>query len=1378
MDPLADLMGESPRMAALRAQVRQIVRSAAVALRPPPLLMLGETGSGKGLLARAIHRAGPRASRSFIDVNCAAIPERLLEAELFGYEKGAFTDARQGKPGLFQLAHRGTLFLDEIGLLAEPLQAKLLTALEQRAVRRLGGTQAEPADVWVLAATNEDLRADVEARRFRQDLYHRLAVITLDLPPLRERGEDILTLAEHFLARACTDYGLPAKTFSRDAREALSAYGWPGNVRELGNVLERVALLSDAAIVDAAALALPGASAPATARPAGPARLRDTVRDHLLAALIDTGWNISHTATRLGLARNTVRARIARFGLEPGGPGRAAAAPARPPRAARRKPVDAAPEPAPAAPRGEARAAAAAGSTRWESRQIGLLRLDLELAGPDSPSDVGRAVDELAAKIQSFGGRIEELGQGMFVAVFGIEPAEDAATRAALAGLAAQRLAEREGARERPLVVRGAVHGAPVSARQVGESMVIDHGDKQAALGVLDRLLAATDTAGTMISAEAAPLLRRRFALLPLGAATPGAPRAYQLSGLERPAFQPAARLSAFVGRAAELGVLEACMARAIDGQGQIVGVTGEPGIGKSRLLHEFRQMLGGEITCYEGQCVSYGAGAPFQPIIDLVRAGCGIAENASAETITHRVHRTLGVLGLDPAEWAPFILHLLGAAESERLAGLSAEAVNARTLEALVQMTLASSRRRPLVVAVEDLHWIDRVSETYLATLAGRIARARILLLVTYRPSEPPSFLDRPDATRIALPPLTPEESASVARSLPGAALDDDAARLIAARAGGNALFVEELALALADGGAESGDAPPAAAEAASRLPATLQGLLASRLDRLGPAKTVAQVAATIAQSFSVGMLEAVFDEDVAILPDALRRLGAAEVIVPDGAASGEYRFRHALIRDAAYQSQTAARRREVHARVGRVLQTDFAEHALQHPELTAHHLTEAGEQQAAIPWWVRAGTRARQRAAYADAIMALQKALDLLSALPPGAERDRTELEIQVSLGISLQATRGFGAPEVGRVHARARELCATVEGGPLVFGALGGLFLYYYFRADLGVAREMAAQHRAVTEATGAINRLCASYSALGFTAHQVGALEEARAHFERSIELSDTYPRPEGTALTPNNIGVASESMLALTLCALGRLDEAGRCAGRALARAERCVPGERAFSTGYAMTCASRVHLLRREPEEARRRAQDAMRIGREHGFALHVGAGLLADCAARIALGEAADEELAAALAAWRGRGLELDAPYWLGAIAEGRRAAGRLDEACAAVDEAIAQMERHGERIHEAELYRLRGELMLERMPAAVGPAADDLERALGVARGQGARLFALRAAMALHRLRTAQGRAAESPLPPLLETFTDHGRDAREARLLLGGSHSVERR
>src|SRR5215471_5521925 len=230
--PLSEVFGESPGIVAVRQQVRRLLeRPAAGTRRLPPILILGETGTGKGLLASVIHRAGPRAAGPFIDVNCAAIPETLLEAELFGFERGAFTDARQAKPGLFQAAHRGALFLDEVGLLPESLQAKLLKVLEDRAVRRLGSTRSEAVDLWLVAATSEDLEAAVRARRFRQDLYHRLAVVTLRLPPLRERGGDILGLAEHFLRRACEDYGLPLKTLTGDARKALLAHPWPGHVR-------------------------------------------------------------------------------------------------------------------------------------------------------------------------------------------------------------------------------------------------------------------------------------------------------------------------------------------------------------------------------------------------------------------------------------------------------------------------------------------------------------------------------------------------------------------------------------------------------------------------------------------------------------------------------------------------------------------------------------------------------------------------------------------------------------------------------------------------------------------------------------------------------------------------------------------------------------------------------------------------------------------------------------------------------------------------------------------------------------------------------------------------------------------------------------------
>src|SRR5947207_7240415 len=226
MKALSDLLGDSPGIRAVREKIARLLDRPAESRRLPPILIQGETGTGKGLLARIIHRAGPRPDGPFVDVNCPAIPETLLEAEMFGFERGAFTDARRSKPGLFQTAHRGTIFLDEVGLLPEAMQAKLLKVLEERVVRRLGATRDEPIDVWIVTATNEDLRAAIAARRFREDLYHRLAVLTLALPPLREREGDIVRLATHFLTRACEDYGVAAKRLNEAACGTLTAYHW------------------------------------------------------------------------------------------------------------------------------------------------------------------------------------------------------------------------------------------------------------------------------------------------------------------------------------------------------------------------------------------------------------------------------------------------------------------------------------------------------------------------------------------------------------------------------------------------------------------------------------------------------------------------------------------------------------------------------------------------------------------------------------------------------------------------------------------------------------------------------------------------------------------------------------------------------------------------------------------------------------------------------------------------------------------------------------------------------------------------------------------------------------------------------------------------
>jgi transcriptional regulator with AAA-type ATPase domain/TolB-like protein len=322
MDFVEELVGRSTKMATLRDQIRALLAQEAKLHRLPPVLITGETGTGKGLVARILHRASSRSKAEFVAVNGAAIPEHLLESELFGYERGAFTDARHSKAGLLQVAHRGTLFLDEVGLLPLSLQAKLLKVLEDQSVRRLGGTRSEPIDIWIISATNEDLAAAGRAGRFRDDLYHRLAVIELSLPPVRERGDDIDMLVEAALARAWEQYGGSHKQLSAEALAALRTYRWPGNVRELNSVIERTVLLCPETIIPATALKLDTPFDVGLDEVPGALRLdiAELERRRLSDALASTGWNISRTAAALGMARNTLRARIARYGLRPTAP--------------------------------------------------------------------------------------------------------------------------------------------------------------------------------------------------------------------------------------------------------------------------------------------------------------------------------------------------------------------------------------------------------------------------------------------------------------------------------------------------------------------------------------------------------------------------------------------------------------------------------------------------------------------------------------------------------------------------------------------------------------------------------------------------------------------------------------------------------------------------------------------------------------------------------------------------------------------------------------------------------------------------------------------------------------------------------------------------
>ncbi len=328
-DPRGRIVGDSEATRQIRDQVQRLATLEREQAATPTILITGETGTGKGLVARAIHDLSPRAERPFVEVNCAAIPAALLESEIFGYERGAFTDARAAKPGLFEAADGGTLFLDEIGAMPLELQVKLLKAIEEKSVRRLGGLRSKIIDVRVIAATNTDLDEAVRSGSFRPDLLYRLKVLTLDLPPLRERPEDILPLARHYLKHAARQYRR-AKRLHPDAEARLLQYPWPGNVRELANVLERAVLLEEGEEIRAESLGLQGAPARRGAVEVGGGGLRvdfsqggvslaQLERTLIAEALKVAGGNRRRAAELLDISLETLRYRIEKYGLTPGG---------------------------------------------------------------------------------------------------------------------------------------------------------------------------------------------------------------------------------------------------------------------------------------------------------------------------------------------------------------------------------------------------------------------------------------------------------------------------------------------------------------------------------------------------------------------------------------------------------------------------------------------------------------------------------------------------------------------------------------------------------------------------------------------------------------------------------------------------------------------------------------------------------------------------------------------------------------------------------------------------------------------------------------------------------------------------------------------------
>src|SRR5215831_13364670 len=1204
MDPLSDLVGESAAMQAVREQIRRLVARREGGRRLPSIHITGETGTGKGLVARTIHRAGARANGPFVDVNCAAIPETLLEAELFGFERGAFTDARRSKPGLFQAAHRGTIFLDEVGLLSESTQAKLLKVLEEQAVRRLGATTAEPVDTWIISATNADLQDLVRRRAFREDLYHRLAVLPLKLPPLRDRGRDVLILAARYLARVCADYGLPPKRFSPEAEQRLLAYTWPGNVRELGNVIERMALLAEDELVTAHMVGLQVAGEPISSSPSeatGPASLDDAMRDHVLAALTQMRWNISRTAALLGISRNTLRSRIEKLGLQPedGAPR------ARPAGGRSVRPL---PQPAAETLSAPPVTPIATGPLRWERRRITLLRASLDPSGEagGDPTDTTRMLALVIDKVQSFGGRVESLAQSGLEASFGLDLLGDAPRRAANAALAIQRAFALSESAHAPAGMRLGLHIESCLVGDLAGTPQIDQQEKQKTSLFLERLVATAEPGSVVVSDTMIPFLGRRFSLSPFTRVPGTAGEAYRLIG--HSGGELWGRMGTFVGRRQELELIRSRWSAVSRGSGQVVGLVGEPGVGKSRLLWEFlRSGETGAALVLQTSADTLGNRTPFLPIVDLLRTYFRVESVHDPETIRRKVTEKLTDLEVGLSSAGPALLSLLNVApEDTQWDGLDTAQRRQLTLEALKAICVRESQREPLVLVFEDTHWLDAETQTVLDILVDRVPAARVLVLLTYRAEYQHAWSHKSFFTQIRVDPLPPGDIEEMLRAILGAhpSLASLTSRLVDWTEG-NPFFLEESVQSLVETGELAGERGAyRLARGATDLvvPGTVEELLANRVNRLPQReRTLLQAASVIGRDVPHALLSAIAELSEDELRDSLNQLRSAEFVYePSTFPDSVYTFRHALTQAVIYTSLPEPARRALHSRIFAIMQRLWREPFGELADRFAHHAFQGQVWDKAVALLADAGERAFARSANREAVASLEQALQALDHLPDTrtTQGQRIDLHLGLRNALTLLAdtTRtlhhlrqaGALAEQIGDYHKLGRALAFEANALYLIADYLGAI--------------KTGSRALAIADSLENAPLRTATLMYLGRAHQSLGEMGRAIDLFSQVVASlpGDRAREQLGLPVLP---AVFARSDLAECLSETGQFGEALRLAGEAISLAEERKHPDTSF---WAYRGAGVAHLLRGDAERATELLEQALEVCRRHDLPVYL----------------------------------------------------------------------------------------------------------------------------------------------------------------------------
>jgi class 3 adenylate cyclase/predicted ATPase len=1012
-----------------------------------------------------------------------------------------------------------------------------------------------------------------------------------------------------------------------------------------------------------------------------------------------------------------------------------------------------APTPVASPPQTTPRPQEAAGERRYLTVMfcdlVGSTGISAQLDAEDWRDLVGAYLDAASAAVMEMDGHVaKKLGDGL-MALFGYPLAHENDTeRAARAALSIQRaladLNRKNADIGKPeLVARIGLETGPAVVDAAGEI----YGD---VTNTAARVQALAEPGAVLITARVQRQVAGLFVAEERGThALKGVPEPTALFRLIRASGggrrSGMRQFTPLVGREEEMPILTRRWERARQGDGQFVLIVGEPGIGKSRLIEEFHGRLRDTPhTWLEWSCSQLLQNTPLHPIAEWGRQRFG-GPDVSAERRFADLESTLAQMKLDPVENAPLLAPLLDIPlPQERAPSLAPDELRRRQLAALTASVMAGARVQPVVLAIEDLHWADPTTLDVLRGIAERGALAPLFIVATTRPEFRPPWSMRSHHATVSLAPLDRAQVRAMITELSARhALPREVVDNVAARSGGVPLFIEEVTRLLLERREKGG---------IHAIPPSLQQSLMARLDRLGPAREVAQLASVIGRGFSYGLLRTLTGLEDTALRAALEQLARADIVLVQGLPpDSDYRFKHALIQDAAYENLLKSRRQMLHRRVAEILRDRFPDLPATEPEVLAHHFTQAALTDAAIEWWGKAGDQALRRSAFQEAISHLSKALEMTDKAAEAGSATATvsasanqRLKIQTDLGKAVMWSRGYGAEESKAAFIRARELAAAIDNATERFTIYYGLYAGNIARGELGFAREIAEIFLREAERGKRTTECGYGRALLGHTCLRQGDFIEAQSNLVEALSIYDPEQDREARFRFGQDHGAAARAYLAITKWQLGEV-------GPARALVEEAVA--HGIETGHVPTLVNtyfaKAHfeMVRGDAGAARRDAEIVVKLSQENALTLYAAWGALqsAWASARLESRQTAATELRRALAAFTDQGNKALVPFFQGLLAE-IEAQGGAEGALTRVDEALALASETGEHWSDAFLHRCRGEILLKRDPDNTAPAEDAFLTAIAIAQQQKARSFELRAALDLARLYNSTGRSADA--------------------------------